>query len=81
MLCPRRTGRRTYARQARAAQVFSLAALRYKGGFSFLTMPSTGFPELEFHHRTLVALDEAGTTEWPDSGKTSPARALQHLLF
>ena len=44
--------------------VFYLAALRYQGGFAFLTRDSSGFAPLEFHHRTLIALDEAGAVAW-----------------
>ena len=47
--------------------VFYLAALRYQGGFAFLTRDSSGFAPLEFHHRTLIALDEAGAVAWASS--------------
>ena len=47
--------------------VFYLATLRYQGGFAFLTRDSSGFAPLEFHHRTLIALDEAGAVAWASS--------------
>ena len=47
--------------------VFYLAALRHQGGFAFLTRDSSGFAPLEFHHRTLIALDEAGAVAWASS--------------